>query len=324
MIEKQSIISRAREVLKLEAKGIEKITALIGDEFVKAVELILNTKGKLIVSGLGKSGIVGKKIAATFTSTGTPALYLHPSESLHGDLGVVSEDDTAFFISKSGQTDELQILLPFFKRKNIPLIAMTANKDSELAKASDVLLHIPVDKEACPYDLAPTVSTTVFLALGDALAIVVMEQKKFKAEDFAALHPGGVIGKRFWLKVQDMMVKGKDVPIVHKDSPMKDVIIEMTQKRGITSVVDDDGKVIGVITDGDLRRLLEKSWEKIFTYKAYEVMTTNPKIIGPDALAYAAAKKMEEYKITALIVVDDSNRPIGVIHLHDLMKANVI
>ncbi|MEN3045684.1 MAG: KpsF/GutQ family sugar-phosphate isomerase [Candidatus Hydrothermales bacterium] len=323
-MDKEKIIERAKDVLKLESEGIRKIINMLDSEFVRAVELILSTKGKLIVTGLGKSGIVAKKIAATFTSTGTPAMYLHPSESLHGDLGVVSETDTAFFISKSGQTEELQVLFLFFKRKNIPIISLTANKESDLAKNSDVVLHVPIDKEACPYDIAPTVSTTVFLAVGDALAIVVMEQKNFKAEDLAALHPGGVIGKRFWLKVRDMMVKGKDVPIVHKDSPMKDVIIEMTQKRGITSVVDDNGKVVGVITDGDLRRLLEKSWEKIFTYKAYEVMTTNPKIIGPDALAYAAARKMEEYKITALIVVDKENRPIGVIHLHDLMKANVI
>ncbi|MEN3044187.1 MAG: KpsF/GutQ family sugar-phosphate isomerase [Candidatus Hydrothermales bacterium] len=323
-MDKENIIKRAKDVLRLEAEGIKRIINLLDVEFARAVELILNTKGKLIVTGLGKSGIVGKKIAATFTSTGTPAMYLHPSESLHGDLGVVSETDTAFFISKSGQTEELQILLPFFKRKNIPIISLTANRESDLAKDSDVVLYVPVDKEACPYDLAPTVSTTVFLAIGDALAIVVMEQKSFKAEDFAALHPGGVIGKRFWLKVKDMMVKDKDVPIVHKDSPMKDVIIEMTQKRGITSVVDDDGKVVGVITDGDLRRLLEKSWEKIFTYRAHEIMTTNPKIIGPNALAYTAARKMEEYKITALIVVDEENKPIGVIHLHDLMKANVI
>ena len=323
-MKKDKIISRAREVLKLESEGISRIVDLIGNDFIKAVDLILNTKGKIVVSGLGKSGIVGKKIAATFTSTGTPALYLHPSESLHGDLGVVSDNDTALFVSKSGQTDELQILLPFFKRKNIPIIGMTANKDSELAKASDILLYVPIEKEACPYDLAPTVSTTVFLALGDALAMVVMEQKNFKAEDFAALHPGGTIGKRFWLKVKDMMVTGEQIPIVHVSSPMKDVIIEMTQKRGITSVIDDKGKVVGVITDGDLRRLLEKRGEKIFTFTAGEVMTTNPKIITPDALAYTAARKMEEYKITALIVVDEDKRPIGVIHLHDLMKANVI
>lgn len=323
-MKKDEIISRAREVLKLESEGISRIVDLIGNDFIKAVDLILNTKGKIVVSGLGKSGIVGKKIAATFTSTGTPALYLHPSESLHGDLGVVSDNDTALFVSKSGQTDELQILLPFFKRKNIPIIGMTANKDSELAKASDILLYVPIEKEACPYDLAPTVSTTVFLALGDALAMVVMEQKNFKAEDFAALHPGGTIGKRFWLKVKDMMVTGEQIPIVHVSSPMKDVIIEMTQKRGITSVIDDKGKVVGVITDGDLRRLLEKRGEKIFTFTAGEVMTTNPKIITPDALAYTAARKMEEYKITALIVVDEDKRPIGVIHLHDLMKANVI
>ncbi len=320
----ERIILRAKEVLKLESEGINKIINSIGKEFLEAVKLILDTKGKLIVSGLGKSGIVGKKIAATFTSTGTPALYLHPSESLHGDLGVVSDNDTALFVSKSGQTDELQILLPFFKRKKIPIIGMTANADSELAKASDVLLYIPIDKEACPYDLAPTVSTTVFLAVGDALAMVVMDQKNFKAEDFAALHPGGIIGKRFWLKVKDMMVTGKDVPVVHLNSPMKDVIIEMTQKRGITSVVNDSGVVVGVITDGDLRRLLEKKGNKIFNFTAGEVMTQNPKIITPEALAYTAARKMEEYKITALIVVDDNKKPIGVIHLHDLMKANVI
>jgi arabinose-5-phosphate isomerase len=321
---RNKITKRGKEILELEGKALLSFSRRLSAEFEKAVEIILNTKGKLIVTGLGKSGIVGKKIAATFTSTGTPSLYLHPSESLHGDLGVVNEKDTILAISKSGQTEELSILIPFFKRKNLPIIAITSNKDSILAKECNILLYVPVEKEACPYDIAPTTSTTLYLALGDALAITVMEQKKFKVEDLVALHPGGTIGKRFWLKVEDMMEKGDRVPVVKENSLMKDVIIEMTQKRGITSVVNKKGEVVGVITDGDLRRLLDKKGDKIFSLRAKEVMTRNPKIISPYALAYTAAKKMEEYKITALIVVDSRKRPIGVIHLHDLMRENVI
>lgn len=321
---RERIIKKAIEVISLEIEGLRNLFESIDENFVKAIELLMSCKGKVIVTGVGKSGIIAKKIASTLTSTGTPALYLHPSESLHGDIGVVNGNDVVIAISKSGRTDEIAMIISFLKRRNIPIIAVTSNENSELAKESNIPIIIKVEKEACPFDLAPTVSTTMALALGDAIAMVLMDLKRFKAEDFAALHPGGDIGKKFWLKVEDMMLTGeKYVPIVKYDAPMKDVILEMTTKRGITSVVDDEGRLIGVITDGDLRRLLEKT-DKIFSLKAKDVMTTNPKVIDKDSLAVVAAKKMENYGITALIVIDDERKPIGIIHLHDLMRERVI
>lgn len=323
-MDREKIIKKAKEVIGLEIEGLRNLFDSIDEEFLKAIELLSSCKGKIIVTGVGKSGIIAKKIASTLTSTGSPALYLHPSESLHGDIGVVGEEDVVIAISKSGRTDEIAMIISFLKRRNIPIIAITSNKDSELAKESNISIIINVKKEACPFDLAPTVSTTMTLALGDAIAIVLMDLKRFKAEDFAALHPGGDIGKRFWLKVEDMMLTGeKHVPIVKYNAPMKDVILEMTTKRGITSVVDDEGRLIGVITDGDLRRLLEKT-DRVFSLTAKDVMTTNPKVIDKDSLAIIAAKKMENYGITALIVIDDERKPIGIIHLHDLMRERVI
>ncbi|RKY96970.1 MAG: D-arabinose 5-phosphate isomerase, partial [Candidatus Hydrothermota bacterium] len=272
----EKILAIARDVLQKEKEGIQAIIDGLGEDFIRAVRLILSKKGRVIVTGLGKSGIVAKKIAATLTSTGTPAIYLHPTESLHGDLGIVSRDDVVLAISKSGESDEFHLLIPLLKRWNLPIIAITANKDSELAHNSDVVLEVKVDKEACPYDLAPTVSTTATMALGDALSVVLLFEKNFRLEDFAALHPGGFIGKRFWLKVEDMMLTGeKYVPVVGTDADMKQVILEMTAKRGITSVVNEEKKVVGVITDGDLRRLLERESD-IFRFKASDVMNRNP------------------------------------------------
>lgn len=321
---KERIIKKAKEVIELEIKGLQGLFDSINEDFLKAIELLMSCKGKIIVTGVGKSGIIAKKIASTLTSTGTPALYLHPSESLHGDIGVVDQKDIVIAISKSGRTDEIAMIISFLKRRNIPIIAITSNRDSELARESDISVIIKIEKEACPFDLAPTVSTTTVLALGDAIAIILMDLKKFKADDFAALHPGGDIGKKFWLKVRDMMLTGeKNVPIVKHDAPMKDVILEITTKRGITSVVDDSGKLIGVITDGDLRRLLERT-DRVFSLTAKDAMTTNPKVIDQDSLAVIAAKKMENYGITALIVIDDEEKPIGIIHLHDLMRERVI
>lgn len=320
----ENILKIAKEVLQKEIEGLQASKKLLGDSFVKAVRLILSRKGRIIVTGVGKSGIVAKKIAATLTSMGTPAVFLHPTESLHGDLGIVGKEDIVIAISKSGESDEFQVLIPLLKRWGLPVIAITANVESELARNSDIVITIPVEREACPYDLAPTVSTTVTMALGDALAVVLLYEKNFKLEDFAAFHPGGIIGKRFWLKVEDMMLTGeKHVPVVHKDADMKTVILEMTTKRGITSVVDSGGRVVGVITDGDLRRLLERESD-IFKFKAKDVMTLNPKVIAKDALAMKAAQRMEQYGITALIVIDEERRPIGIIHLHDLMRERVV
>lgn len=323
-MDRERIIKKAKEVISLEIEGLQNLFESIDDNFIKAIELLMSCKGKVIVTGVGKSGIIAKKIASTLTSTGTPALYLHPSESLHGDIGVVNGNDVVIAISKSGRTDEIAMIISFLKRRSIPIIAITSNRNSELARESNIAIVIKVEKEACPFDLAPTVSTTMTLALGDAIAMILMDLKRFKAEDFAALHPGGDIGKKFWLKVEDMMLTGeKYVPIVRYDAPMKDVILEMTTKRGITSVVDEEGRLIGVITDGDLRRLLEKT-DKIFSLKAIDVMTTNPKVIDKDSLAVVAVKRMENYGITALIVIDEERRPIGIIHLHDLMRERVI
>ncbi len=327
-MDRDKILNLAREVIEKEKAGLEKLIETIGDEFVQAIEIILSCKGRVIVTGIGKSGIVGKKIAATMTSLGTPAIFLHPSESLHGDLGIVSKDDVVLAISKSGNSDEFNTLIPLFKRWDLPVIAITANRDSELAKHADVLIEIPDVKEACPFDVAPTVSTTITMAIGDAMAIVLADQKSFNLDDFAALHPGGAIGKKIWVKVKDMMLTGKKyVPIVSEDATMEEVILEMTSKRGITSVVDKDGRVVGVFTDGDLRRLLEKELankKDIFKLKAKDVMTRNPKVITPNELATKAARLMEKYGVTALIVIDEERRPIGIIHLHDLMRERVV
>ncbi len=323
-MDEEKIIKIAKDVINLEIEGLKNLMESIDENFLEAIKLLLSCEGKVIVTGVGKSGIIAKKIASTLTSTGTPALYLHPSESLHGDIGVVGKKDVVIAISKSGNTHEIATIISFLKRRNIPIIAITSNKNSELAKESNVVIKIKVDKEACPFDMAPTVSTTMTLALGDAIAMVLMNLKEFKSEDFAALHPGGEIGKKFWLKVKDMMLTGeKHVPIVKYNAKMKEVILEMTAKRGITSVVNDKGELIGVITDGDLRRLLEKR-DDIFSLCAEDVMTRNPKVIDKDSLAIIAAKKMEEYGITALIVIDDERKPIGIIHLHDLMRERVI
>jgi len=319
----KEVVEIAREVLEKEAGGILRVKECLGDAFVRAVKLILS-KNRVIVTGVGKSGIVAKKIAATLTSLGNPSVFLHPTESLHGDLGIVGKDDVVLAISKSGQSDEFHILIPLLKRWGIPVIAITTDPNSELAKNSDILLHLPIDHEACPYDISPTVSTTATMALGDALAVVLLSLKKLRVKDFAAFHPGGTIGRRFWLRVEDMMLTGPNhVPIVKEDASMKEVILEMTTKRGITSVVDEEGRVVGVITDGDLRRLLERE-ENIFSLTAKEVMTTNPKIIGKDSLAVEAASRMEYYGITALIVVNEEREPIGIVHLHDLMRQRVV
>jgi len=321
---KEKILNRAREIIDIELEGLKSLKDSLDESFYRAIILLLQCKGRIVVSGVGKSGIVGRKISSTLNGVGIPSVFLHPSESLHGELGMIQKDDVFLAISKSGQSEEFSIILPFVKRINIPVIGMTSNPNSDLARQSDVVILVKVDKEACPYNIVPTTSTTAMMALGDAIAIILAELKGLKLEQLATLHPGGTIGKKYWLKVEDMMLTGpQHVPIVHKEAPMKEVILEMTQKRGITSVVDDDGRVIGVITDGDLRRLLEKT-QDIFNLKAKEVMTTIPKTIKKDELAAAAASRMEHYGITALIVVDDQNKPIGIIHLHDLMRAKVI
>lgn len=318
----ESIVEWGKEAIRIEAEAVAALEARLNESFKQAVDLIYRCRGRVIVCGMGKSGIIAKKIAATLSSTGTPAVFLHPAEGVHGDLGMVQRHDLFIAVSKSGNTDELYQLIPLFKRMGIPIISLVGTLDSPLAKRSDVVLDVGVKIEACPYDLVPTSSTTATLAMGDALAIALLHRRNFRPEDFAMLHPGGALGRRLLLTVEEMMLTGDDVPIVHQDASMEKTILELTAKRGVTSVVDDEGKLIGIFVYGDLGRLLEKT-KDIFHKKVQEVMVSNPKTITKERLAAEALKKMEEYAITSLIVVDEKKRPVGIVHLHDIMRAGV-
>jgi arabinose-5-phosphate isomerase len=320
------IIERAKRVLQIEAEAIDRLGERIDDAFVRAVELILACKGKVIVTGVGKSGLIGQKIAATMASTGTPAFFLHPTEGSHGDLGMLEKKDIVIALSNSGETDELSQILPLIKRHGNTLIALTGGLSSTLARAGDVVLDVSVQEEACPLGLAPTASTTAALAMGDALAVALLEQRGFKKEDFAILHPAGKLGKRLLLKVRDLMHVGNEFPKVYEDTLMKEAVMEITSKRlGVTAVVNARGELVGVITDGDLRRALER-YPDLLNRTAAEAMTRNPKSIEADNLAVQAVQRMEEHAITALIVFDKAGAriPQGIIHLHDLLKAGVV
>ncbi len=319
----KDIIEIGRRVIRIEASAVAELEKRIDENFSRVVNLILNSSGRVIITGMGKSGIIARKIVATLNSTGTPSLYLHPVDAIHGDLGVVRKEDIVICISKSGDTVEILRLIPIFKQIGVPIISMVGNVNSQLARLSDYVLNVSVKEEACPYNLAPTASTTAALAMGDALAIALLEKRNFTKENFALFHPGGNLGKRLLLKVEELMVTGKEVPIVSISTPMKETIIEMTSKRlGATCVVDDKGKLVGIITDGDLRRLLQRT-ENVFALTAGEVMTKNPKVIRKDALAVTALQQMETYNITQLVVIDEERNPIGMIHIHDLVKAGL-
>ncbi len=307
----------ARQVLQTEADAIRKVMDELGDDFNQAVEMVTACAGRVIWTGMGKSGIICRKLAATMSSTGTPSFFLHPAEAIHGDLGMVTEADLVVAISNSGATDEILRLLEILRRLGIPLIAMTSHPESPLAKAADVHLDLGVRNEACPLNLAPTASTTASLALGDALALTVSARKGFREEDFARFHPGGKLGKKF-LKVKDLMHTGDDMPVVAADAAMKDVIYEMSRKGlGLATVLDDDGALLGVITDGDLRRLMERDPDPL-ARSAKEVMHKGGACIAADELATAALKKLEEKRITSLMVCDGSGKVAGVLHVHDL------
>ena len=313
-------------MLRVEAQSLLDLAERIDENFSRAVELLYHCKGKVVLMGMGKSGLVGRKIASTFASTGTPSFFLHPAEGLNGDFGMLAKEDLIIAISYSGETRELLEVLPLIKRYGNRLITLTGNENSTLSKAGDVNLDIRVKEEACPLGLAPISSTTATLALGDALAVALMGKKDFKKEDFAILHPGGVLGKRLLLKVEDLMHIGKAFPMVSEKTLMKDAIFEITSKRlGVTAVCNTEGHLMGVITDGDLRRALEK-FSDLFNREAFEVMTKNPKWIEKDALAAKAVQRMEEYSITSLFVFKKAGDkvPVGVIHLHDLLKAGVV
>lgn len=309
----------ARWVLDIEARAIDSLLPQIDESFDRAVELILGCTGRVVCTGMGKSGLVMKKIAATMASTGTPSLFLHPAEAIHGDLGMVAKADVVIGASYSGSTEELLRLVELVKRIGVPIIAITGNAESALAQHADLHLPVIIDKEACPLNLAPTASTTATLALGDALAMALLEARGFTPEDFALLHPGGKLGKRL-LKVHDVMHSGEDLPRVARKASMPDTIYEMSRgKLGITAVVDDDGALAGCISDGDLRRLLAQD-DELLQRVAADCMHSTPRTISADEMASAALNKMEESRITSLFVTDDDNILEGVVHIHDLWR----
>ncbi|MBI2821867.1 MAG: KpsF/GutQ family sugar-phosphate isomerase [Acidobacteria bacterium] len=322
-VKTEPALALARRVLEIEAEAILRLANRLDAAFDRAVDLIAGCRGRVVTTGMGKSGIVCKKIAATLSSTGTPAFFLHPAEAIHGDLGMVVEGDVVITLSNSGETPEILRLLERIKRLGIAMIACTGNPNSTLARNSDVVLDVGVNQEACPLNLAPTASTTAALALGDALAVAVSDRKGFRPEDFAHLHPGGVLGKKL-LRVSELMHSGERVPRVTPETAMSDVIYEMSSKGlGITSVVDAEGKLQGVISDGDLRRLLEKR-RNVLKVKARECMTRHPVTIGCEELAVRALHVMETRKITSLMVTDRSRVLRGVIHLHDLWRTELV
>lgn len=320
-----NILDIAKRVLKIESEAVLALSEKINSDFERAVEIIYNSKGRVVVTGMGKSGLVGKKIAATLASTGTPAFFLHPAEASHGDLGMVTSDDVIIAISNSGETEELINLIPFLKRFNVSLISMTGNPDSTLSKAADVTLDVSVKEEACPMGIVPTASTTATMAMGDALAVALLMKRGFKEEDFAFFHPGGSLGKKLFIKVKDLMHTGDALPIVPPDMPMIKATVEISSKRlGVTIVADSDRRVLGIITDGDLRRGIERWGKTFFDMKAEDVMTKNPKTISEDELAVKALAVMERHAITSLVVPDNEERAKGIIHLHDILKQGII
>ncbi|GJQ19766.1 MAG: arabinose-5-phosphate isomerase [Bacteroidia bacterium] len=316
-------IEKGREVIRIEAAALAALEGKIDEHFTKAVDLLLNCTGRVIITGMGKSGLVARKIVATMNSTGTSAIFLHPSDAVHGDLGMVRKDDVVICISKSGDTEEIRDILPLLRRIGVKIIAMVGTLGSPLAKESDIVLDISVTEEACPHDLAPTASTTATLAMGDALAVALLERRNFTKEDFAMFHPGGNLGKQLLLKIEEMMVAGKDIPVVKEEATLPEAIYVMTSGRlGATCVVDGNGRLTGIITDGDLRRLLARM-TNVTDVRASEVMTRNPKTIRRGMLAVVALEEMERFSITQLIVVDDDQKPVGMVHLHDLVKAGL-
>ncbi len=318
-------IEEGKRVLAIEARAITNLIDRLDHRFAKAVDLLFHCQGKVVVSGMGKSGLIGTKIAATLASTGTPAFFLHPAEGIHGDLGMLARKDLLIAISNSGETDEVLKLLPSVKRLGVPVIALTGRPQSTLAKNSDVALDVSVSEEACPLGLAPTASTTATLALGDALAIALLQRRGFKEEDFAQFHPGGTLGRRLLLKVRDLMHQGEAIPRVPHTASLREAILEMTSKKlGMTTVTESDGRLRGVITDGDLRRFLERGIDWTSS-RAGDVASKNPKTITPDDLAARGVQIMERHSITALIVVGGENQEVvGVLHLHDLLKSGVV
>lgn len=323
--EKRDILAIARAVIREEAEAVTALVERIGPEFEQAVDLMYRCDGRVVVTGMGKSGQISRKIAATLTSTGTPAFYIHPSEALHGDLGMLEKSDLVLAVSNSGETEDILRMLPTIEVLKVPIVAILGRMDSAIGRAADITLDASVEREACPMDLAPTTSTAAALAMGDALAMALLELREFKPEDFALYHPGGALGKKLLTTVASLMHSGDALPLVHLDTMMRQALFVITEKGlGITGVVDDDGRLVGCIADGDLRRGLERD-NHILNLKASEVMTPNPKCILRTDLAVHALAVMEDHAITSLFVIEENERqhPLGLIHIHDIFKSGI-
>jgi len=317
-------LAMAREVLEIEAKAISDLIGRLDQSFTQAVDTILNCRGRVVVSGMGKSGHIARKIASTFASTGTPAFFVHPAEASHGDLGMVAHEDVFIALSNSGESDELLAIIPLLKRQGAKLVAMTGNPKSTLAREADVHLYAGAEKEACPLNLAPTASTTAALALGDALAVALMQAKGFTRDEFAASHPGGTLGRKLLTHVRDVMRTGQNAPRIGHTATLMEGVLEMSRGRmGMTAVLDESGRVTGIFTDGDLRRSLEKGVD-VRTARITEVMKQGPRTIGPDKLAVEAVEIMERFKINQLVVVGPDHKLLGALNMHDLFRAKVI
>lgn len=321
----ENLIDIAKKVLKIEADAVTGLIEKLDSSFEKAVTMIYKSTGRVVVTGMGKSGLVGKKIAATLSSTGTPAFFMHPAEASHGDLGMVTSDDVIIAITNSGETEEVINLLPFLKRFNVTLIALTGNANSTLSKAADAVLDVSVKEEACPLGFIPTSSTTAALAMGDAIAVAILIKRGFKEEDFACYHPSGTLGKKLLTTVKDLMHTGQDLPLISMSTSLTEALIEISSKRlGMTIVADNDKRILGIITDGDIRRGVEKWGKSFFDMDIQDVMSGNPKLITQDELATKALSIMEQYSITSLLITDEKKRAIGVIHLHDILKKGIV
>ena len=320
----EHVLHLARQVLDIEADAVRNLGARLDDNFVRALQLMLACRGRVVVTGMGKSGHIGGKIAATLASTGTPAFFVHPGEASHGDLGMIAHDDVVLALSNSGESSEIVSIVQLIKRRGAKLVAMTGNPGSTLAREADAHLDASVDKEACPLNLAPTASTTAALALGDALAVALLDARGFSADDFARTHPGGSLGRRLLIHVRDIMHSGDTLPVITVDVALKNALLEMTAKGlGMTAVIDNQGKVVGIFTDGDLRRALENALD-LNHAQVRDLMTKKPKTISQDELAVSAVEKMETLKINGLLVVDDQHRLVGALNMHDLLQAGVV
>ncbi len=323
-VERDKLKQLGTAVVETEAAAVTALTARMDDDFIRACELMLACQGRIVVIGMGKSGHIGSKIAATLASTGSPAFFVHPGEASHGDLGMITPKDVVMAFSNSGETEEILTILPLIKRLGVPLIALTGNARSSLGKAADVHIDVSVEQEACPLGLAPTSSTTVSLVMGDALAVAMLEHRGFTAEDFARSHPGGRLGRRLLLLIRDIMHTADEVPSVNDDVLLVDALMEMSRKGlGMTAVVDEQGKLVGIFTDGDLRRAVDQGVD-IYHIKVGDLMTRNGRTVGPDELAAEALHLMETYKVNALLVVDEHKHLVGALNMHDLLRAGVV